>query len=158
VGYARFEVESDVSRDDFREILIEPNFHVSAGGITQTFPGGRDTFKDLDGNYTGKLPTACFETSARFDPGMSGGPVMDENGSVCGIIATGFNAEDAVSYTDFASATPFVFLLGLQDGDRLMRVYEMAQLDLVSVDEHFDKLQVIERDGTLDLSFPIQRE
>ena len=81
MGYAEFKVNSDISTDELRKIYIEPNFHASTGTITQVYPEGRDNFKDLDGNFTGKLPTACFETSARFDKGMSGGPVVDPTGS-----------------------------------------------------------------------------
>jgi hypothetical protein len=112
LGYARFKVESDVSNEQLRKILIEPNFHATTGEITQVFPGGRDTFRDEEGNFTGKLPTGCFETSARFDAGMSGGPVFDENFVVCGVIATGFDFGDEPVNSSFASGTPYIFLLG----------------------------------------------
>lgn len=32
------------------------------------------------------LPFPCYQVSARFDAGMSGGPVFDECGSLCGLI------------------------------------------------------------------------
>jgi S1-C subfamily serine protease len=159
LGYALFDVESDISNLDAREVLIEPNFHASTGEITQVYPQGRDTFKDLDGNYMGKLPTACFETSARFDAGMSGGPVFDDAGSVCGVIASGIEqGADAERHTSFASATPYIYLLGLPDGDRIMRIYEMVQRNLVDADAHFERFTLSEHDGVVDISFPVERE
>jgi hypothetical protein len=37
------------------------------------------------------LPFPCFEVEARFDGGMSSGPVFDETGAVCGIICSGID-------------------------------------------------------------------
>ena len=34
------------------------------------------------------LPFPCYQVSARFDAGMSGGPVFDEFGSLCGLVCT----------------------------------------------------------------------
>jgi hypothetical protein len=158
MGYARFSVDSDTSKDDLREIVIQPNFSISTGEILQVFKTGRDTFRDLDGNYTGRLPTVCFETSARFDPGMSGGPVLDENSWVCGIIATGLESDDVASDRSFASGTPYVFTLGLIAEGQTMRVYEMVERELVECDAWFETLVVTEQDGLLDLSYACERE
>ncbi len=35
------------------------------------------------------LPFPCFEVRGDFEPGMSGGPIVDERGEVCGIISRG---------------------------------------------------------------------
>ena len=35
------------------------------------------------------LPCPCFEISATFGPGMSGGPVFNEQGEICGIVSSG---------------------------------------------------------------------
>jgi hypothetical protein len=142
MGYARFNVKSDTSTEELREIVFEHRFSVSTGEVLQVFREGRDTFKDLDGNYTGSLPTVCFETSARFDPGMSGGPVMDENFSVCGVIATGLESDELPSDRSFASGTPFIFTLGLTDGEQTMTIYQMVQQELVVADAYFERLSI----------------
>jgi hypothetical protein len=36
----------------------------------------------------GKLPFPCFQTDARFDSGMSGGPIFDDSGHICGVVCT----------------------------------------------------------------------
>ena len=49
-----------------------------------------------------RLPFPCFRTNARFDGGMSGGPVFNEDGLVCGVVCSSFPAlsadEPHVSY------------------------------------------------------------
>lgn len=36
------------------------------------------------------LPCPCFEVGASLSPGMSGGPVFDMDGAICGIVSRGF--------------------------------------------------------------------
>jgi hypothetical protein len=158
LGYARFR-----ARIDDRIIHVENNVHASSGEVLELYEHGRDTFRDLDGNFTGKLPTVCFETSARFDSGMSGGPVVDPICSVCGVISTGFEQDaDEYSATSFASATPYLFMLKVpydvfmtceQLGGRKMLVYEMVERGLVSCDESFDILRVTETDDQIEIFY-----
>jgi hypothetical protein len=49
------------------------------GRVVQVFPRSRDT---------GMLRFPCFQTDARFEPGMSGGPIFDGKGGVCGVICS----------------------------------------------------------------------
>jgi hypothetical protein len=153
MGYSRFNVKSDITIKNLREIYFEPNFSVSTGEVLQVFPEGRDTFRDLDGRPTGQLPTVCFETSARFDPGMSGGPVFDEHFAVCGIISTGLHSDDEPSDRSFASGTPFLFTLGFTFGTESLSVYQMVQQDLVEADGYFERLHITEN-GTM--SYPCE--
>lgn len=44
-----------------------------------------------------------FETDARFDSGMSGGPLFNELGNVCGIICSSFNSSNDGEHISFAS-------------------------------------------------------
>jgi Trypsin-like peptidase domain len=57
LGYTRFQVESEISVE-LHNVVVGQNFHVSTGRITENYPNGRDSLM---------LPTACFETSARFN-------------------------------------------------------------------------------------------
>jgi hypothetical protein len=49
-----------------------------------------------------RLPFPCFQTNARFDGGMSGAPVFNEQGQVCGLICSTLTPttinEDHASY------------------------------------------------------------
>lgn len=149
LGYTLFEIESDATVNDFRNVVVESHFHISTGHITENYPGGRDS---------SMLPSACFETSARFDAGMSGGPVLDTEGAACGVIASGMKQDGGTGYTSFASATPHIFMLELKDGDESMRVYEMVQRGFVQADSYFEKLALTEKDGVINVSFPVERD
>jgi hypothetical protein len=51
------------------------------------------------------LPFPVFETDARFDNGMSGGPICCENGYVCGVITSGYDpSDDYPGWTGYGSA------------------------------------------------------
>ncbi len=109
MGYANFEVSSDSTTRNIRRMAFRHGFSVSTGRVLEVYREGRDTFRDLDGRPTGMLPTACFQTSARFDPGMSGGPVMDETGFISGIVSTSLETGESFA----SSITPCLFTLAV---------------------------------------------
>lgn len=45
-----------------------------------------------------------FQTSGQYDPGMSGGPVLDQNGECIGIVAHGLSEEEGVESVGFATS------------------------------------------------------
>jgi len=49
------------------------------------------------------LTFPCFRTSARFDAGMSGGPVLNAEGSVCGIVSAGSGLSSDERHSSYAS-------------------------------------------------------
>lgn len=88
----------------------------------------------------------------RFDGGMSGGPVADPDGNVCGIVSTGGASDDR----SFASATPFPFPLHLPQNDPLT-VYESAQAGRITVDGYFDRLTITyDENGQGTINYPCE--
>jgi S1-C subfamily serine protease len=64
---------------------VDDEAMTSTGTVRKIYPDGRDrTF----------MPYPCYQVSARFDAGMSGGPVIDESGALCGIVSSGIQAAD----------------------------------------------------------------
>jgi S1-C subfamily serine protease len=59
------------------KIAIDPR--VSTGTVLETHLEYRDR---------SMLPFPCLHTDARFDPGMSGGPVFDQRGAVFGLVTS----------------------------------------------------------------------
>lgn len=59
----------------------EQNTAFTTGNIIEIHSPKRDS---------GMLNFPCFQTSARFEPGMSGGPIFNEKGFVCGVICSGY--------------------------------------------------------------------
>ncbi|WP_081286644.1 S1 family peptidase [Mycobacterium asiaticum] len=150
LGYTRFEVKSEIVGVDLRKTIVEQGFYVSTGHITRNYPEGRDSLM---------LPTACFETSARFNGGMSGGPVVDGESIACGVVSSGGVGPDEENpgYVSFASATPHIFMLELREGSQSQRVYDMVTQGIVSSDKYFSHLKLIETDdGQIGIEFPIE--
>jgi hypothetical protein len=44
-----------------------------------------------------KLPFPCFQVNARFDGSMSGGPVFNSDGNLCGIVCSSIPADEEFS-------------------------------------------------------------
>jgi hypothetical protein len=86
---------------------------------------------------------------------MSGGPVMDENGAICGIVSTGGAYDDR----SFASATSLLFTLGVphDDEDDVLTVYQLAQAGVVAVDGYFERLIVTyDENGQGTIAYPCE--
>ena len=76
----------------------------TTGEITEIYPEKRDS---------SMLPFPCYRTNARFEHGMSGGPVFNDRGHLCGLICAGSETEtDYYSYVSTlwpSMATPVSF-------------------------------------------------
>lgn len=98
------------------------------------------------------LDWPCFRVDARFDGGMSGGPVFNEAGLVCGIISSNMppssSDEEHVSYATtlwpmLAITTNFP-IGGLEPKKRL--VEELVRDGTIAA-EHWEDV-TLERDGS----------
>lgn len=49
------------------------------------------------------LPCPSMQTTARFEAGMSGGPVVTADGAICGVVSTGMEQEDEAEDVSYAS-------------------------------------------------------
>ncbi len=63
---------------DGNTIMTEVKPMTTVGEVIEVHQLGRDQ----------RLPFPVFRTNARFDPGMSGGPVFNDSGKLCGIICS----------------------------------------------------------------------
>jgi Trypsin-like peptidase domain len=156
MGYAKSGVKEDTETSTVRKIAIAHGLSVSTGKVIEVHREGRDTFRDLDGRPTGYLSTACFDTSARFDCGMSGGTVLDGNAAVCGIISKGGAYDDR----SIATATPLLFTLGVPHDDEdpdVSTVYQLAEAGVIEVDEYFQQLDIAyDENGQGTIRYPCE--
>lgn len=67
----------------------------TSGQVTDVFPLGRDRVM---------YPFPCFQVNARFDHGMSGGPVFDESGKLVGIICGSLQSSDLEETISYVAA------------------------------------------------------
>lgn len=79
-GYRNSVMEVTTNADGARHVDLMDEPMVSVGEVREIFEMQRDN---------SFLPFPCYQTSARFDSGMSGGAVFDETGSLCGIVCAG---------------------------------------------------------------------
>ena len=61
-----------------------------------------------NGQPSGRFTFPCFRVCARFDGGMSGGPVLDEAGAVCGIISGSYGNADGTPISYVATIWPIL--------------------------------------------------
>ena len=76
VGYAA----SKVLDEDGEQMLLSLNPSTSAGVVTHVYPEYRDL---------GMLHFPCFEIETHYVGGMSGGPIYNEGGDLCGLVCSG---------------------------------------------------------------------
>jgi Trypsin-like peptidase domain len=77
---------------DGKNVSVTRRLATSVGEVIEIHAKGRDR----------QLSWPCFRTNARYDAGMSGGPVMNDDGHLCGIICKNLppsqEGEEHVSY------------------------------------------------------------
>jgi hypothetical protein len=123
-GYRESQVTVTEGGDGQHHIELNDRPTTSIGRIKQIYPSGRDAVM---------LPFPCFEIEARFDPGMSGGLVIDEAGAVCGLICASLQHSDVnappISYV--ASLWPMLKTgISVDRGDRYPRGISYPLIDL----------------------------
>ena len=115
---------------------------VTTGRVVEVHKQRRDT---------GMLNFPCFRVNARFDGGMSGGPVFNEAGELCGVICSGYppiEDQEHVSYA--ASLCPLMGTMLSYDpaGKRTDTSYLTAELATQGriTTRNLEKLRFIENE------------
>jgi len=108
-GYRQGEVSVTEGPDGTHHIKLDDKPTTSIGIIRQVCPAGRDRIM---------LPFPCFEVEARFDAGMSGGLVVDEAGSICGLICASLHSGDSEAIPISYVATLWPMLRTVINADR----------------------------------------
>jgi S1-C subfamily serine protease len=123
-GYRQGGVNVTQGDDGVHHIKLDDRSTRSIGIVREVYPSGRDAVR---------LPFPCFEIEARFDPGMSGGMVIDEAGNLCGLICASWQLSDPsaspISYV--ASLWPMLKTeISVNRGDRYPRDVSYPMIDL----------------------------
>lgn len=84
--------------------------------VLQSFSASRGLIKEVHTPYRDKvtLNFPCFETSARYDGGMSGGPIIDDNGAVIGVVCSSLGDPDDLGHISYGSLIGPALLLQLE--------------------------------------------
>jgi S1-C subfamily serine protease len=90
----------------------------------------------------------CFQTSARFDGGMSGGPIISQSGQVCGVICSSMKTDVSDgTFTSYGSLiAPALALIlfgkGASGIEREMFLHDFVVGGAVRVDETYKDIHV----------------
>ena len=103
-GYHDSSGNVDLDANGTRHIKVNAFGAATVGHVQEIFHARRDS---------SRLNFPCYQVNARFDGGMSGGPLISDRGSVCGIICSSIpphtDGEQHISYA--ATLWP---LMGIQ--------------------------------------------
>lgn len=93
IGY--YQMAGSLENSDTSVIKYAMETAISTGTIEAIYPEYRDK---------GMLSFPCFHSNAKFNHGMSGGPIFDEQGNVLGVVCSGLNSsEEACEFISYGS-------------------------------------------------------
>ena len=121
------------------KIHYSQNTAYTTGKIVEVHPISRDA---------AMLTFPCFRTDARFDGGMSGGPVLNQHGSVCGVICSSLPADETspehVSYASliWPALGTSVETPGHPEQPSMKLVFDLVKEGRIQVDASFASVQV----------------
>jgi hypothetical protein len=138
----------DHSQDSILKITWNEKPTTSRGTVTEIYPDRRDSVM---------LNFPSFQTNARFEPGMSGGPIFSELGELVGIVCTGLASDGSVEPVSTATSLWPLMGLGLwiklegdpEDMEYSVRdladrgIVHTKNLDRVSVTRNGDQVSTI---------------
>lgn len=121
------------------------------GEILEIYPIKRDN---------SMLTFPCFYTNARFEHGMSGGPIFNQDGTVCGVICSAQKfIDDENSYISYGSLlwpSMSIHVEAKIDTEPEMKkfsIYDLINRGFISVDESFQNISVTNLpNGKLEVS------
>ena len=89
----------------------------------------------------------CFQTTARFDGGMSGGPIISESGQVCGVICSSMKTDESdgtfTSYGSLISSALVLVTFGKDaSGEREMFLHDFVIGGAVQLDDTAKDIEI----------------
>ena len=142
----------DISENGIVTVEYDHDTAFTTGTITKVFPLQRPE---------GITKFPCFEIDARFEAGMSGGPLFNEKGSVCGVICCSGIPENPDAFVSYGTLLWTVMGAEIDarfdtDGDiepRKVTMYELIERGNILTDESIkDIICVKNPDGTRTVS------
>lgn len=139
-GYYDINIHTRKYCVDLKKIDYAQKTAFTKGNVVGVYPNGRDT---------GLLSFPVFQTDARFDGGMSGGPIFNENGAVCGVICSSLPATENdqyhVSYGSLIGAAMGSAIEISKEPEaqpEIVRIYELVEAGYLTVDKTYAKIKV----------------
>ncbi len=93
-GFPKSEVQLERREDGQVDIMVNDEPSVSVGEIIEVYPEKRDSFL---------LPFPAIRINAKFEGGMSGGPIFDDQGQLIGIVCSSYDQIDSEDHLSYAT-------------------------------------------------------
>jgi len=108
-----------------------------------------------------KLTYPCYQVNARFDGGMSGGPVLDDDGKLCGVICSTYPpfSEDEEHASYVATLWPAMAIsmnIDVKTGQRQPEYYPLLKLVELNVINATQTERVVLTKGDENIRYGIQ--
>ncbi|MBN1777451.1 MAG: trypsin-like peptidase domain-containing protein [Clostridiales bacterium] len=139
IGYSKKLVTFNGDLSRFQR-TINNSLNASKGEIVEIYGNKRDSIL---------LKFPCFRTNARYDHGMSGGPIISVNGGVIGIITMSLSTEDSQEpyYSHGVLLPPLLVMKAKyrESADSKIKedyIYDMAQAGYFSIDDSLKQIRV----------------
>lgn len=123
-GYRESKIHVDEGPDGTHHIMLNDIETIAIGQVGQIFAERRDS---------SMLTFPCYEVHAKFAHGMSGGLVVDEEGSLCGLVCAGTtHADPSIPPLSYAATLwPMLMtVISVDRGDRYPRGVQYPMIDL----------------------------
>jgi len=147
IGYHLMDWEP--ANDGFHDYNVAQSFSATSGEIKKVYVPRRDSVS---------LSFPCFETSARYDGGMSGGPVINQKGSVIGVICSSFGDPEGEGHISYASLVGPALLIAVDtdvgNGVTEKRfLYDFINRGSVKSDSSINSIEVQRHEDALQIKF-----
>lgn len=149
---------SETSRESSEAITINYSQEsaFTRGKVLEVHPLKRDA---------GMLNFPCFHTDARFEGGMSGGPILNERGFVFGVICSSMPpVEEDPKYISYGALIWPVLMIEvevLNENGKAEKItlYDLAQKGVIKTDESINNINIGPNiDGKIQISLKRLRE
>lgn len=122
--------------------------------VSQSYSCARGRIKALHFPHrdSGLLSFPCFETTSRFDPGMSGAPILGQHGGVIGVVCSSFG-ELPDGHLSYGSLIGPALFLQIDAAEGKAFLYDFVTGGSVSVDSSIDQIKVTRSDRRLEIDF-----
>ncbi len=145
LGY--HDMKNEAASDNPYHQTIEQTYSASKGVIEEIHFPRRDNTK---------LTFPCFRTSLRHEHGMSGAPVLAENGGVIGIVCSQIEGQD-IYYVSLIGPALFLQIDATNSEGKIDKLflYDFITGGAVGVNETINQLSIHRQGKTLEISFGI---
>jgi Trypsin-like peptidase domain len=126
---------------------VSQSYHATRGRLEEIHFPQRDQ----------RLHFPCFLTNARFDAGMSGGPIFSQDGQICGVICSSMNVV-GLGWTSYGSLLGPALAMALTSTGANGNITECFVWDLVTqgklfLDATYEQINVTRAADTIEIDF-----